>query len=262
MESALDQHFNLLMSDIGNANNSNTINENNNLTGDDIPDNLSVFNTRKNKSSISFKNIVYWICIVLLVIIVCVIVYYILCKLFLIVPKEEKETKKKKEEEEEEVDKTKKKKKSQKKAKAKKKIKVNLKKIKSLVSDDDKSDLLSDLESEISLATTSDSDDSVSNEKSTKSKIDLYLKQIAQTHANTHAQYENNKSIPSNKIEEMNDCSTIAEGEVINTNKELMMELYKENKNNTEKDKDRESVQTKLNESKKRRGRPRKHANE
>ncbi len=243
MDNALDEHFNLLMSDANQLGSTSQrlVLDNNINNNEDIPDNESIFNSTKSKSSISFKNIVYWICIILLVIVICVIVYYILCKLFLIVPKEEIKEKDKKKEEKDK--KNKKDKKITKMSKTKSKKCVNLKKIKSIVSD------LSDI-SEISSVSSINSDSDSSQEMSTKDKLDLYLNQIAKSESSKIKEIEEN----SDKTTTRTTSHTTSNAKVHNNlNKELMMELYNESKNNENVEKE---------DAKKRRGRPRKNVND
>jgi hypothetical protein len=243
MDNALDEHFNLLMSDAHRLGaGTQRLADNNNINNEDIPDNESIFNSTKTKSSISFKNIVYWICIVLLVIVVCVIIYYILCKLFLIVPKEEVKEKDKKGKKEEKKEKKKEKNKKEKKSpKSSSKKSINLKKIRSIVSD------LSDLSdiSEISSVTSATSCSDLSQEMSTKNKLDLYLNQIAKSESSKIKEVEED-SIKTDSYKSHKQNTN-------NLNKDLMMELYNESKNNEIIEKD---------DAKKRRGRPRKNIND
>ena len=80
MDNALDEHFNLLM----NTDMNDAVDELN------VTDKGTLMSNPKDKSSFSFKNIVYWISVICLVLIICVIIYYIMVKLFLITPAENK----------------------------------------------------------------------------------------------------------------------------------------------------------------------------
>ena len=67
MDNALDEHFNLLM----NTDMNDTVDDSNAV------DKGALLSNPRDKSSFSFKNIIYWISITCLVLIICIIIYYI-----------------------------------------------------------------------------------------------------------------------------------------------------------------------------------------
>ena len=109
MDNALDEHFNLLM---------------NNDMQESMEEKVPLLEDAKDKSSLSFKNIIYWICVVSLVLVICVVIYYIMLKLFLITPS--KETEEKEGKEKTKAKKKKEKKKNKKNVLLKKKIKSEM----------------------------------------------------------------------------------------------------------------------------------------